>query len=220
MLPAAAGYLLLAHPIVDLLIRHGALRAAAAGTTADVLALFALGLPAYSGYLLLVRGYTAMQDTRTPFILNTFENGLTIALDLVLYPIMGVEGLALGFSLGYVVSFAVAARDLRARTGGLGGPEVVQGVVRMAAATAVMTGVVAALAAALPGGSGAALAARVVVTVAAGVLVYVACTRRMHVREVMALLSPFWPTRGLTRSEAERRRAQAHDDDRGSDGHG
>src|SRR5439155_2830035 len=81
MLPAAAGYLLLAHPIVDLLIRHGALRAAAAGTTADVLALFALGLPAYSGYLLLVRGYTAMQDTRTPFVLNTFENGLAIVLD-------------------------------------------------------------------------------------------------------------------------------------------
>src|SRR5205823_7481199 len=112
MLPAAAGYLLLAHPIVDLLIRHGALRAAAAGTTADVLALFALGLPAYSGYLLLVRGYTAMQDTRTPFLVNGVENVLTIVFDLVLYPIMGVEGLALGFSLAYVVAFVVAGRDL------------------------------------------------------------------------------------------------------------
>ena len=43
MLPAAAGYLVLARPLVTLLLQHGAFRSADARQTADVLAYFALG---------------------------------------------------------------------------------------------------------------------------------------------------------------------------------
>ena len=188
MLPAAVGYLVLARPIVSLLIQHGALRAAQATTTADVLALFAVGLPAFSTYLLFIRGYTSMQDTRTPFLINVMENALTIVLDLILYPLMGVTGLALGFSLAYVAGAFVAAWGLRLRSGGLDGAAVGRSVTRIAAATAVMAGVVVVVDRVVPGHHGFALLGRVGLVVAVGVVVYLAAARAAGVRELSAVL--------------------------------
>jgi putative peptidoglycan lipid II flippase len=189
MLPAAAGYMVLARPIVALLLQHGALRATEAHLTADVLTWFAAGLPAFSLYLLFVRGYTAMQDTRTPFLINAGENVLLIALDLALYPAMGVRGLALGFTLSYVAAAAVAGWDLRRRTGGLTGGNVGGTVVRIALATAVMASVVAAVSLGLEGEHGLALAVRVVAAVAAGVIAYLGAARALGVEELATVLN-------------------------------
>jgi putative peptidoglycan lipid II flippase len=183
MLPAAAGYALLARPILTMLLRHGA--AVDVGTTADLLVLFALGLPAFSAYLLFMRGFTATQDTRTPFIVNCVQNGLTIALDLALYPALGVQGLALGFSLGYVLGAVGAALVLRTRAGGLDGPEVWASVARMGAATAVMAVAVWAVAHALESLDGDLV--EVVGAVTAGVTVYFLAARTMRVRELSVL---------------------------------
>ena len=188
MLPAAAGYIVLARPIVALLLQHGALRAAEAHLTADVLAWFAAGLPAFSLYLLFVRGYTAMQDTRTPFLINVGENLLLVALDLALYPAMGVRGLALGFTISYVGAAAVAGWDLRRRTGRLTVGGAGGSVARIAGATVVMAGVVAAVSHGLPGEHGLALAGRVGAAVAAGVVAYVAMARLLGTEELTALL--------------------------------
>jgi putative peptidoglycan lipid II flippase len=185
MLPAAVGYALLARPILTVLLRHGA--AADVGTTAEVLVLFALGLPAFSAYLLFMRGFTATQDTRTPFIVNCVQNGLTIALDLALYPSLGVQGLALGFSLGYVLGAAGAALVLRVRAGGLDGAEVWASIARVGAATAVMAAVVWAVSRALAGVNGDLV--EVVGAVTAGVTVYLLAARTMRVRE-LELLGP------------------------------
>lgn len=73
-----------------------------------VIAAFAVGLPGFSSYLFTLRGFYAMKNTRTPFWLNVFENGVNIGLALVLVRIWGVVGLALSFALAYNVA-AVAA---------------------------------------------------------------------------------------------------------------
>jgi putative peptidoglycan lipid II flippase len=185
MLPAAAGYALLARPILTLLLRHGA--AADVGTTADVLALFALGLPAFSAYLLFMRGFTATQDTRTPFVVNCIQNALTVAFDLALYPALGVQGLALGFSLGYVVGAVLAAQRLRGRAGGLDGARVWASVWRMAVATGVMAAVVWAVSRALSDVGGPRELVQVTVAVGAGVTVYLLAARAMRVRELDVL---------------------------------
>ena len=194
MLPAAAGYALLARPILTLLLRHGA--AADVGTASDVLALFALGLPAFSAYLLFMRGFTATQDTRTPFLINCIQNVLTIAFDLALYPALGVQGLALGFTLAYALGAALAALALRRRAGGLDGPSVWASVGRMALATAVMAGVVWAVSRALSDVGGALL--QVTGAVVAGVTVYLLAARAMRVRELDVL------TRVVPRSRRSR----------------
>lgn len=194
MLPAAAGYALLARPVVDLFLRHGALRSSAAHTTADLIALFAIGLPAFSGYLLMVRGYTAMQDTRTPFLVNSLENLLNVVLALALYPSMGVRGLALAFSLAYIVAFVVTAVGLSRRVDGLGRSHVVRSTVRIAIATAIMAGVVAVVDRLAPGGRGVVLAARVLVDVAVGVAVFAGAGKAFRVSELTDLLQLGRPT--------------------------
>jgi putative peptidoglycan lipid II flippase len=187
MLPAAVGYIVLARPIVTVLLQHGALHAAKAHLTADVLAWFAAGLPAFSIYLLFVRGYTSMQDTRTPFLINVGENVLLVVLDLALYPAMGVRGLALGFTLSYVAAAAVAGWDLRRRTAGLTVAGVWSSVGRVALATAVMAAVVAGVSLSLPAEHGLALAGRVLAAVVAGVVAYAAMARVLGVEELTTL---------------------------------
>src|SRR4029077_2889859 len=54
LLPAAVGYIILARPLVTLLLEHGHFTKANANLTADVLFWLALGLPAFSLYLLFV----------------------------------------------------------------------------------------------------------------------------------------------------------------------
>ncbi|MBV8559327.1 MAG: murein biosynthesis integral membrane protein MurJ [Acidimicrobiia bacterium] len=184
LLPAAAGYLILARPLVTLLLEHGSFTSANAHLTADVLAWFSLGLPFFSLYLLFVRGYTAMQDTRTPFLINLGENVLLIVLDLILYPQMGVSGLALGFTLSYVAAAAAAAWDLRRRTGGVADRVTVRTVVRIAVATAVMSGVVAVASIGIADTRGLELAARVLASVTAGVVSFFVIARRLRVEEV------------------------------------
>ena len=187
LLPAAAGYIVLARPLVTILLQHGSFTKANTALTADVLAWFALGLPFFSLYLLFVRGYTAMQDTRTPFLINVGENVLLIALDLVLYPAMGVTGLALGFTLSYVAAAAVAGWDLRRRIGGLADRGTTASVTRIAVATAVMAVVVAAVSIGIMDESGVVLAARVVASVAVGVVSFVLMARLLGVDELTVL---------------------------------
>ena len=184
LLPAAVGYILLARPLVSLLLEHGAFTKANANLTADVLLWFAIGLPAFSLYLLFVRGYTSMQDTRTPFLINVGENVVLIILDLALYPAMGVQGLALGFTISYVLAAAVAGWDLRRRTGGIADAGTGAAVVRVAAATAVMAVAVALVSIGINDERGLALAARVIASVTVGVVTFAGAARILGVEEL------------------------------------
>ncbi|HEV3351509.1 MAG TPA: lipid II flippase MurJ, partial [Acidimicrobiales bacterium] len=173
--------------LVSLLLEHGHFTKANADLTADVLLWFAVGLPGFSLYLLFVRGYTAMQDTRTPFIINAGENVVLIVLDLALYPAWGVKGLALGFSLSYVAAAAAAGWDLRRRTGGLADRRTVSTVTRIALATAIMALVVVAASIGINDARGLALGARVVASVAAGVVSFFISARALGVEELTVL---------------------------------
>lgn len=121
LIPAAVGYLLLAGPIVELVLQHGALRAADAEVTGRVLAAFAAGLPGFSTFLLLARAFQAMTDTRTVFWLYALENAINVALAFALFPAFGVVGLAASYAAAYSVAAIVAALVLRSRLGSLAG---------------------------------------------------------------------------------------------------
>jgi len=71
-----------------------------AAVTADTLQAFAITLVPFSIYLYVMRAFYALKDTRTPFFLNAFENGLNVLLAIVLFPHFGVQGLALDFFSG------------------------------------------------------------------------------------------------------------------------
>ena len=67
----------------------------------------AIGLVAFSIYLYTLRGFYAMQNTFTPFWINAIENGINIVLAIVLFPSLGVQGLALAWAGAYTVAAVI-----------------------------------------------------------------------------------------------------------------
>jgi putative peptidoglycan lipid II flippase len=189
MIPAAAGYIVLAGPIASLLA-HGAFPASDAPVLGRTLAAFAVGLPFFSAFQLLTRTLYATSDSRTPALVNIGVGVVNVGVDLlVVYAFhLGVAALALGHAASYVfgsiVLFAVVHRRL-------GGADDIR-IGRTLAKT-----LVAALVTAAAAAGAAALVASVVdvarvvprlvqiaVAVAAGVLVFLVCARIVAIQEV------------------------------------
>ena len=127
VIPAAAGYIALAEPIVRLLIEHGVATSASTDLVASVLQFFALGLFQFSAFMLFLRAFYAMQDTRTPAVINVFAVGVNVAANLALFPTLGVQGLALGHAIAYTFAATTAFLVLRHRLGGIEGRYLARG---------------------------------------------------------------------------------------------
>jgi putative peptidoglycan lipid II flippase len=192
--PAACAYAVLGRPIVRLLLEHGSFSLSAARTTADVLSVMALGLPGFSLYLLLMRAYQAIQDTRAMFLTYLVENGLNVLFAFVLYPRWGVQGLAAALALGYAGGCAVALLDMRRRLGDLRGGRLGLTLYRITVAAVVTADVALAVSVVMANifgtARGGVLLFRVVAAVIAGVTVYVRVARYFGVDEVRTLLQP------------------------------
>ncbi len=186
VVPAAVGYVLLARPAIALFVRHGGVGSSAAHLIGTVVALFAVGLPGFSVYLLLMRAYQAMQDTRSMFWLYALENGLTIVLAMALYPVMGVGGLALGWVGAYSIGAVAAFAHLRGRTAGLEGRATAASLIRIAVASAMMAAAVAAIMK-VAGGPSKWLGPRVGIAVVAGAFLYFFVGRALDLAELRSL---------------------------------
>jgi putative peptidoglycan lipid II flippase len=117
--PAAAGFVVLAHPIVRLLLEHGVFGAASTELFADTFLLMAVGLVAYAAFQQLMRASYARQDTRTPWIVNSVAVGFNIAIALPLFAWLEVPGLALAHAISYTFAAILAGVVLRRQLGGL-----------------------------------------------------------------------------------------------------
>jgi putative peptidoglycan lipid II flippase len=113
ILPAALGYIALARPITYVTLRHGATTASQADLVAQILVCFAVGLPFFSAFQLFARVFYGAQNTRATALINLVATAVNIVLNFVLFHAMGVKGLALAFSISYVVAAAFAFAALR-----------------------------------------------------------------------------------------------------------
>ncbi|HEU5448804.1 MAG TPA: murein biosynthesis integral membrane protein MurJ [Acidimicrobiia bacterium] len=187
ILPASAGLAALADPVVSVLLQRGAVTPAQASVTADCVALFAVGLLPFSLYLYALRGFYALHDTRTPFVLNCWENAINVVVAVALYPWLGVRGLALSFSVAYGVAALMTLQSLAKRIDGIGlDLRSRQVIARTTVATAAMTGAVVLTLVALPDSLPALV--EVVVGVLVGVALYGAALSAMRVREIAEIV--------------------------------
>jgi putative peptidoglycan lipid II flippase len=185
LIPAGVGYALLARPAAVLALAHGHLSVISAMHTGSVLAIFALGLPGFSAYLLLMRAFQSKQDTRSMFWLYAGENALTVVAALALYPVAGVKGLAGAWIGSYTVALPFAWRRLRKSA-----PIVwsVGWLTRVLMATGVMAAVVYGLLQVIPERHSITLsAARLVLVSVAGAAVFMAVAKALGVEELSAL---------------------------------
>jgi putative peptidoglycan lipid II flippase len=189
ILPASVGYVLLSRPLVGLLLERANFTAANAELTSDVLAGFAVGLLGFSVYLFALRGFYALRDTRTPFVLNLGENALQIGLAFALVGPLDVRGLALAFAVAYSVSAVAALVVLGRRVGGVDGRRLAASLARLTLATAVMGLAVWAVTRTVGGSSGAATLVEVVAGIVVGVAVYAGTLVVLRADEVAGLRS-------------------------------
>ena len=197
LVPAAVAYAVLGQSIATVVFAHGKVSVPDARFIGVLLAVLAVGLVPFSVYQLQLRGFYAMQDTRTPTLINIGVNVTMVVLDLVLYALLPndlrVVGLAAGQSASFVVGLVVGARVLRRRTGAPADPLVVRTAVRCLLASLPPAALAVALGALVAGtiGTGAA-GALATVAISGPVLLfgYLALVRRMRVPEVDEAIRP------------------------------
>lgn len=119
ILPAAVGFFVLGEAIVRLLIEHGIATPRSTELVSGVLRFFVIGLVPFALFQLFLRAFYAMQDTKTPFLINCGAVGLNTAINIPMFAWLGVKGLAAGHAIAYIFGVTLQAKVLSKRIGGL-----------------------------------------------------------------------------------------------------
>src|SRR3990170_2791522 len=98
---------------------------------AGVLQLFVIGLVPFSIFQLFLRAFYALQDTKTPFLINCGAVALNTAVNIPMFAILGVRGLAVGHAFAYIFGVGIQGAALRARIGGIDGRRILRSVARI-----------------------------------------------------------------------------------------
>ena len=197
LIPAAIGYIVLGRVLATVVFGHLRTTDEQARFIGVIVAVFAVGLVPFSLYQLQLRAFYALQDTRTPTLINLGVNVTLVVVDVALYVALPdryeVLGLAAGHACSFVAGLLICSRVLSRRIGGLDGGPVIRTAVRC-------------LTAALPAGGVAAVVVALVVRLLGdgqvgsltGLLtgsavlgaVYLALGRRMRIAELDEVTGP------------------------------
>jgi putative peptidoglycan lipid II flippase len=121
LIPLAGACVILGPAAARIALEHGAMSREGSLLVGRALAMFGLGLPAYSAFLVMTRAFYALGNAKTPALLN----GVTIVLTM-LAGVLGffgapngweVAGLAAGHSIGFLVGAGLLGRSLGKQVG-------------------------------------------------------------------------------------------------------
>lgn len=191
MVPVASLLAVLAVPLAGTIFGFGG-AAQDSGQVALVVIAFAPGLVAFTAHYLALRGFYALEDTRTPFFLQ-IAVAVTLAANAVLvryaYDVRyTAAGLGLGWSVAYVVGAWASLAVLGRRIGRLGQLRLLGHVARLALASlpavAVAAVVILVLGRAFEDGDVLTSAVQAAAGGMAAVLTFLLTTRVVRVREV------------------------------------
>ena len=135
LLPASVALVVLAGPFAELFFGHGQ-GAKDAHLVALTLAGFAVGLVPYTIQYVYLRGYYALEDTKTPFYIQIVISGANALLAVVLVrltndPQLVAPSLAVAYSLSYLIGAVVTFRALKKRLPDLNGGKLMGHVVQL-----------------------------------------------------------------------------------------
>ncbi|MGH2786470.1 MAG: murein biosynthesis integral membrane protein MurJ [Actinomycetota bacterium] len=188
VLPAAAGYLVIGRPMIEVLLENGVMTAQSIDLVWEVLALMALGLPQGAVFTFLIRAFYSMQDTKSPFLIVSVVTALHAAINFPLFEWMGVAGIALGQTLVHSVGIVVGGRALGAKIGGIDAARIRQSALRVLFATVSMAAVVwvihRGLDEVLSGAGTPGQVLNLASSVTSGVVAYLALAHALHVEEL------------------------------------
>ena len=130
VVPIAAMLFVLGSDVSVLLFGYGAATTNQAAVMGDVVSIFMIGLLPFTLFYVLLRGFYAMEDTRTPFVVTVIFSVIMLALVLWLFTFLTdlgvtsaggpqIAGIALGYALAYWCGFVVLWWWLARRLGSL-----------------------------------------------------------------------------------------------------
>jgi putative peptidoglycan lipid II flippase len=126
IVPIAAILMCVGTGVAILLFGYGAATPEQAGIMGAIVSVFMIGLLPFTLFYVMLRGYYALEDTKTPFWISVAFNVATLVVAIPLfYSTTGgvqIAMLALGYVVGFWVAFVLAwfllARKLRKRGAG------------------------------------------------------------------------------------------------------
>jgi putative peptidoglycan lipid II flippase len=92
-------------PLAQILFARGAASVADARSTGYLLSIFAIALVPFSLFYLLLRGFYALEDTKTPFYINIGLNVINLSSAIYLFNTLPESNKVAGLVIGYVVSY-------------------------------------------------------------------------------------------------------------------
>ncbi|WP_031481702.1 murein biosynthesis integral membrane protein MurJ [Maridesulfovibrio frigidus] len=116
-LPAMAGLISLAEPLIGLLFERGAFDAKAVVATAQALVAYGVGLPFIAMSRPLVAAFYAQEDTKTPVKVAILCLAVNVGAGYLLMQTIAHVGLALAVSLSSMFNFTLLAILMWRRTG-------------------------------------------------------------------------------------------------------
>lgn len=193
LLPTAAILLVVSGPLATITLDYGVMTAEGAALVGRVIAAFALGLPAYSTFLVLTRAYYALNDTKSPALVNALTVALASALGAALFVLASdewaVPALAAAHSYAFIAGAVVLGRALSDRVGRIRNVELERKTARALVLSLAAIAVMILLRFVLPDGSRLGALGSVVLVSLAGAGVYVTAMKRLNSPELGRLLA-------------------------------
>ncbi|MGW1491433.1 murein biosynthesis integral membrane protein MurJ [Streptomyces sp. NPDC002402] len=194
IVPVAFAFLALGVPMSTLLFSSSGLEAARG--MGFILMAFGLGLIPYSVQYVVLRGFYAYEDTRTPFyntVIVAAVNAAASALCYVLLPAQwAVVGMGASYGLAYAVGVGIAWRRLKNRLGGdLDGAHVMRTYARLCMASVPAAAAGGAVAYFVLKGLGSGALASLAALVGGGIVllgVFFVAAKRMRIDELNAMV--------------------------------
>jgi putative peptidoglycan lipid II flippase len=191
--PATVGLMVLGQPIVRLLFERGKFHATDTHNTAVALALYSIGLVAYTGVKVLAPAFYALGTPRVPLVASASAVVTNLAVIALLHDVLGFRAIALGTALGSLFNVLILAGVFQARVGGLMTARLGGRLLRMAIGAAAMAPALWFAARLLEARFGTHGIVAQLVTglgpIAAGVVVYGIASLLLRLPEVEALLA-------------------------------
>jgi putative peptidoglycan lipid II flippase len=201
ILPVAMILFINGGSVAILLFGYGAATPEQAGIMGLIVSVFMIGMLPFTLFYILLRGYYALEDTRTPFWMTVIYSVVMLALMYPLFNLVPVGGtqvgaIALAYSLAYWVALVITWFVLARRLGSMDSTRTIGVLARLIAAVLVglagMAGTMAVLlrvetaSSTIDRGN---LLLNVIVTSVVGLAIYLVAAWVLRVREVGDVLS-------------------------------
>jgi putative peptidoglycan lipid II flippase len=130
--------IILSFPIINTLWERGEFVRTTTEGTSLALIYYSVGLCAFAGTKVLVSAFYSLQDTKTPMKIGIYSMLLNVTLAVILMGPLKHGGIALATSLSSIFNAGALVYILRKRLGRMGGRSIVNSLVQLAVAVALM----------------------------------------------------------------------------------